>query len=326
MDKIDFVLIWVDGNNVKWRSELLKYASTGDGDKRVMRFRDWNNLQYWFRSVEHFAPWVNKIHFVTCGHIPDWLNLDAPKLNFVKHSDFIPRKYLPTFSSHTIELNLHRIEGLAEHFVYFNDDTFLLRPVGSNRFFQNGLPCDAAILNAISMNSIGHIILNNLLIINGFFQKRDVMFSHPSKWINWKYGCRLFRTILLLPWPNFTGFIDPHLPNSFLKSTLNEVWEKNYETLDKTCSNRFRNMQDVNQYLFRYWQLVKGDFSPVSLHDSIKYNVNMNVIDDVEKLILHQSKAIVCLNDDCESDFDLCAQRIIKAFEFLLPQKSSFEI
>jgi len=326
MDKIDFVLIWVDGNNVKWRNEFLKYASTGDGDKRVVRFRDWNNLQYWFRAVEQFAPWVNKIHFVTCGHVPDWLNLDAPKLNFVKHSDFIPRKYLPTFSSHTIELNLHRIEGLAEHFVYFNDDTFLLKSIDSNRFFQNGLPCDAAILNAISMNSIGHIILNNLLIINSFFRKRDAMFSHPSKWINWKYGCRLFRTILLLPWPNFTGFVDPHLPNSFLKSTLNEVWEKNYEILDKTCSNRFRNMQDVNQYLFRYWQLVRGDFSPVSLRDSIKYNVNMNVIDDVEKLILNQSKAIVCLNDDCESDFDLCAQRIIKAFEFLLPQKSSFEI
>ena len=32
---------------------------------------------------------------------------------------------LPTFNSHAIELNLHRIPGLAPAFLYFNDDFFL---------------------------------------------------------------------------------------------------------------------------------------------------------------------------------------------------------
>ena len=99
---IDFVLIWVDGNDPKWKKEYMKYAPTAQGDKGEIRFRDWENLRYWFRGVEKFAPWVNKIHFVTCGHIPNWLNLNAPKLNFVKHSDYIPASYLPTFNSHTI--------------------------------------------------------------------------------------------------------------------------------------------------------------------------------------------------------------------------------
>ena len=33
--------------------------------------------------------------------------------------------FLPTFSSPAIEANLHRIPGLSEHFLYFNDDVFL---------------------------------------------------------------------------------------------------------------------------------------------------------------------------------------------------------
>ena len=126
---IDFVMIWVDGNDPEWQKEKAKY------DERVVttansevRYRDWDNLQYWFRAVEKFAPWVNKIHFVTWGHLPPWLDTSNPKLHVVNHKDFIPEEYLPTFSSHTIELNLHRIEGLAERFVYFNDDTFLMAP------------------------------------------------------------------------------------------------------------------------------------------------------------------------------------------------------
>ena len=83
-----------------------------------------DNLQYWFRGVGKFAPWVNRIHFITYGHLPPWLNVDHPKINIVRHTDYIPKKYLPTFNSHVIELNIHRIEGLANCFVYFNDDTF----------------------------------------------------------------------------------------------------------------------------------------------------------------------------------------------------------
>ncbi|MEX6253875.1 hypothetical protein [Providencia huaxiensis] len=56
----------------------------------------------------------HKIHFVTCGHYPNWLDINNHKINFVKHSDFIPKEYLPTFNSHTIELNLHRIKGLMK--------------------------------------------------------------------------------------------------------------------------------------------------------------------------------------------------------------------
>ncbi len=129
MNKIDFVLLWVDGNDSVWQQQKNLYLSQeisvplGDANGNC-RFRDHGLLRYWFRSVERFAPWVNKVFFVTCGQKPEWLDESYSKLCLVNHKDFIPAEYLPTFHSNTIELNLHRIDTLSEHFVLFNDDMF----------------------------------------------------------------------------------------------------------------------------------------------------------------------------------------------------------
>ena len=63
-------------------------------------------LKYWFRAVEAYAPWVGQVHFITWGHLPEWLNTQCPKLHIVNHEDYIPEKYLPTFSANPIELNI----------------------------------------------------------------------------------------------------------------------------------------------------------------------------------------------------------------------------
>jgi hypothetical protein len=128
MGEIDFVLTWVDGSDPVWQAERAKYDTSGITGNNA-HYRDWGTLKYWFRSVERFAPWVRKIHFVTCGQVPEWMNTEHPKLNLVNHADYIPAEYLPTFSANPIELNFHRIAGLSEQFVYFNDDTFLSSPV-----------------------------------------------------------------------------------------------------------------------------------------------------------------------------------------------------
>ena len=96
---IDFVITWVDGNDLEWKRE--KAARLGhtdmdisvNADNRKERYRDWDNLRYWFRGMEKYAPWVRKVHFVTWGHIPQWLNTKHPKLNIVCHEDFIPQKF-----------------------------------------------------------------------------------------------------------------------------------------------------------------------------------------------------------------------------------------
>ena len=125
MEKIDFVVTWVDMNDPKWKAVFAEYSGKTENEKNSVsdaRFRDNGFLKYWFRGVEKFAPWVRKIHFVTCGQKPDWLDENHPKINLVNHSDFIPEQFLPTYNSVVIERYLHKIPDLSEHFVYFNDD------------------------------------------------------------------------------------------------------------------------------------------------------------------------------------------------------------
>ena len=92
--KIDFVILWVDGSDPKWIKDKEKYVEKSvNGSESDNRFRDWDNLKYWFRGVEKYAPWVNKIHFITYGHLPEWLNLNNEKLDIVRHEDIIDKEY-----------------------------------------------------------------------------------------------------------------------------------------------------------------------------------------------------------------------------------------
>ncbi len=328
---IDFVILWVDGNDSKWQEEFIKYSKE-EGDKRIIRYRDWDNLQYILRSFEEFTPWVRKIHFVTWGHLPSWLDTVHPKLNVVQHEDYIDSKILPVFNANPLEINIHNIDGLAEHFVFFNDDFFITKPLPRERFFQNDLPCDMLVSNALSSSSgVGHFVLNSLEILNRHFDKKTAIKKNIGKWFNFTYGNEIMRSLLLLPWPRFTGFVNPHQPQAFLKSTFEEVWSKEKELLQKTSASRFRHCEDVNQYLFRYWQLASGKFHPVSMKDTAYEEITMDNINSghIERFITSGSYSLVCLNDteemDDEAKFLLSKESIKSYFEEILPQKSSFE-
>lgn len=327
-DKIDFVIIWVDGNDVKWQKEKSRFDST-NGDDRTIRYRDWDNLRYWFRGIEKYAPWVNRVHFVTWGHIPEWLNINYEKLNIVKHEEFIPKKFLPTFSSHVIELNLHRIDGLEEQFVYFNDDMFCNGKLKKEDFFIDGLPCDSAILSPAikeNKNGIGNIVMNNVGIINSYFEKNKQIKENIFKWYNVKYGKQLLKNFLLLPWKTFTGFYETHVAASFLKSTFEQIWKIEEQTLEEVCSHRFRNLYlDVNQWLFRDWQLANNKFVPRKIDVVKKYDIPLELkeaINDIKK----QKHKLICLNDTPDiEDFENCKKLINNAFEMNLNKKSNFE-
>ena len=222
-NQIDIVLPWVNGSDSDWIKRFNEYSVNG-GDSNKIRFRDWDLLRYWFRSIEKFMPWVGRIHFITSGELPEWLNTDHPQLHWVKHQDYIPHEFLPTFSSHTIELNIHRIESLSENFIYFNDDFFIIKPLSPSRFFKNNLPCDYGVMTAKpASGGIIHIAINNLDILDRNFEKQKVMRKNFCKWFSPKYGTKVLNNILLYPWTEFSGFIDPHIPYSFLKSTFSEI-------------------------------------------------------------------------------------------------------
>ena len=83
-DKIDFVITWVDPSDPEWQKEKSKYESgSPEADIRELRYRDWGCLKYIFRGIEKYAPWVNKVFFITCNQIPTWLNTDYKKLYYI---------------------------------------------------------------------------------------------------------------------------------------------------------------------------------------------------------------------------------------------------
>lgn len=332
---IDVVIIWVDSSDKEWQaSKALHSGRPLDADGDAKRYRDWDNLQYIFRGIEKFMPWVRKVHFVTCGHKPVWLNTSCEKINWVQHKDYMSKKYLPTFSSHPIELNLHRIKGLSDKFIYFNDDTFVVDYIKAEDFFgKTGLPYDTAIntrITSIDYNDpMGNIALNNTAIINSHFDKNISIKSNWKKWLNLEYGIsNLIRSITFLPYPNFTGFLNPHLPAPFLKSSFEAVWRAEPGILDFVSSNKFRSKLDVNQYLIRDWQIVSGNFEPKNWYREGKYYGVSNVsINQIKSDIQSKKYKLVCLNDEASDEsFVSLKRQVIEILDFLLPDKSSFEI
>ena len=333
---IDFVLLWVDGNDRDWRDLKNKYAKDGqDVDDSENRYRDWDILKYWFRSVEKNAPWVHKIYFVTCGQTPSWLNTEHEKIVLVNHKDFMPEEYLPTFSSHPIEWNMHRIKGLSEHFVYFNDDMFLGNVCSEEDFFKDGLPCDQAVEEPYSFNErtvFNDILANNMVVINSHFNRKEILKKYHGKFYNLKDGRAFVKNTALsvLKRDDFFGFEYQHIPQPFLKSMFERVWEENAEWIDETCHNRFRSRDDISPYVIKFYQFLTGEFSPVNIR---KNGLAIHLDDEKEKnigfaceSIVNKKYKLLCLNDARVRDFEAAGKLIREAFETVYPEKCSFEL
>uniref|UniRef100_A0A8C4X0I1 N-acetylglucosamine-1-phosphotransferase subunits alpha/beta n=1 Tax=Eptatretus burgeri TaxID=7764 RepID=A0A8C4X0I1_EPTBU len=113
-------------------------VSKKGGDLAASRFADNEELRFSLRSLERHAPWIRRIHIVTNGQIPSWLDLDNPRVSLVTHEDIFPdHGHLPTFSSPAIESHLHHIPGISPLFLYFNDDVFLARDVWPEDFYTH---------------------------------------------------------------------------------------------------------------------------------------------------------------------------------------------
>lgn len=142
---IDVVYTWVDGDDPVWQAAFRASqteppaADLPGAGHNPARFKSHDELRYSLHSVLTFMPWVRHIHIVTADQRPAWLGAH-PRIRLVSHRDLIDPAHLPTFNSHVIEAHLHRIPGLSEHFIYFNDDVIAARPLPPGHFFQpNGL-------------------------------------------------------------------------------------------------------------------------------------------------------------------------------------------
>ncbi|HRQ29335.1 MAG TPA: Stealth CR1 domain-containing protein [Saprospiraceae bacterium] len=150
---IDVVVAWVNGEDPAHREKMRSYlndsAKLSEAAKHPTRFNSVGEINYCIRSVFTFAPFVRNVFIVTDNQVPD-IEGDIKKyfperwqdLKIIDHRIIFEgyEQFLPTFNSISIASMLWRIPGLAEQFVYFNDDVILIRPVKPQDWFIQGNP------------------------------------------------------------------------------------------------------------------------------------------------------------------------------------------
>jgi Stealth protein CR2, conserved region 2/Stealth protein CR1, conserved region 1 len=148
-DAVDVVIAWVDGGDPKHRAKRRRYLADPGGDakpERVAnderRFSDNDEIRFCLRSIHNYAPWVRRIWLVTDDQVPAAINpirAEQCNIRIVDHREIFRgyEQLLPTFNSYSIESMLWRIEGLADRFLYFNDDMMLVGPAEPTDFFSH---------------------------------------------------------------------------------------------------------------------------------------------------------------------------------------------
>lgn len=329
MFDIDFVVLWVDNSDIEWQKQFNKYLPQDRNrlDIGSNKYRDNGFLKYWFRGIERNAPWVRKIHFVTMGQIPSWLNISNPKIHLVNHSDFIDKKYLPLFNSSAIELNIHKIPGLSEHFVYFNDDFFLINCVSPRDYFTDtGIPKDSAILRSIPISEYGKLLLNNENLINKKLNRKKCFLKYLRNFFSIKYGKRLIGNMF------YKNKIDDayleccHYSRPLTKTAFENGWKFFEKELLTTMENRYRTNSDYTFCLFRVLNIYNGNISPVN---NEKYKMLCDINKNIEKIcktIEKQKVREIVINDSICSDYEYRVKKIIDSFNYIFPKKSNFEV
>lgn len=151
-EAIDAVVAWVDGDDPRHRAKLnhhLEQLGRQVATAAPTRFSSIGEIDYCVTSLLKFAPFVRRIHVVTDDQVPPifaqrphWSPELRDKLVLVDHRDIFAghAHCLPTFNARSIETMLYRVPGLAERFVYLNDDFFLIKPVRVEDWFRDGKP------------------------------------------------------------------------------------------------------------------------------------------------------------------------------------------
>lgn len=291
---MDVVITYVNGLDPLWRDD---YSRITQKEILSKRYRDWGTLKFLLRGLEEYMPYIRKVHLVVAreSQVPEWI--DPAKVNIVLHKDIIPEEYLPTFNSSMIEMFLHRIEGLDERFVYFNDDMFPVRPVPESTFFKDGKA-------AIGFSKV---------IFRMSDYKKLVFMSN-----------RLARAAMGMK-ETWYAIRPQHICSPMLKSCCEELYSKVQPQILASLSP-LRDKKNYNQYLFLDYMYCTG--KAVSRPISVRhFSLGASRISRICAFLDNPSRDFACINDVTMSQkrYLSCRERILEAFERRLPKKSSFE-
>ncbi|WP_129841156.1 stealth family protein [Streptomyces sp. RFCAC02] len=226
---VDVVYTWVDGSDPELAAKREAYRSGGAApainarETGASRYESHDELKYSLRSLEMFAPFVRTVHIVTDGQVPSWLDTGAPGIRIVDHKEiFADPSVLPVFNSHAIGTQLHRIPGLSEHYLYFNDDVFVGRPVDAGHFFHG--------------NGIAKLPVAPFQIGLGD--------PHPDEPAPNSAGKNVAR-MLMREHGRLIVAKFKHTPHPQIRSVMLELEERFPEEIARTAAARFRSLTDV---------------------------------------------------------------------------------
>jgi len=230
---IDAVILWVDGNDKnhqKKMSEYLEDTTSINSTKVRTRYDQVNEIKFTVDSLLKFASYIRNIYIITDNQTPDFLKLDKNDIyntvSIIDHKTIFKgyEDFLPTFNSITIETLMFRIPELAEHFIYLNDDFFLINKTKPTDFFKNGLP-----------------------VLRGKWMKldKDVFykkFKKPRK----GHKAAQQKAAQLVGFNKYYNF--KHTPHPFRKSTFENYFKQNENIFVENINYKFRNN---NQFLLQ---------------------------------------------------------------------------
>ncbi|CAB4945285.1 unannotated protein [freshwater metagenome] len=280
---IDAVYLWVDDSDHDWQLRKAKFAkdATAPGSNAANRFRQFGELQTSIRMLAKNAPFIRKVFIVTDKQRPDLSSLGALpfEVELVFHESFIDKKFLPTFSSRSLAANLHKIPGIAERFLYLNDDTFVASPTKPETWFtETGVRLRYSSTPVPARSTLA---------------KREVIYN--ARWA----------TIDLAAtkgWQNIPGQIE-HGAHPMLKSLMSELWAEFPKQFEQVSSSRFRTSTEiVPEWLHNLAAIGNGRAELVtgSTYKYIAINDITSVGGMAQVLIRRGRILTVCLNDVAE--------------------------
>ncbi|MEU7167078.1 stealth conserved region 3 domain-containing protein [Streptomyces morookaense] len=284
---VDVVYTWVDGTDEAWlerkaRTQAEHGILAAESAGSSARFRSRDELRYSLRSLDLHAPWVRNIYLLTDDQTPDWLDTDHPRVHVVSHREvFGDTGRLPSFNSHAIESRIHRIEGIAEHILYFNDDVFLGRPMKPESFFHGSGKAKCF----ISPTAIpaGDPSLDSDLVFAAAKNNRALMER--------EFGRTIANTFL-------------HAPHPLRRSVLAELEERFPEEVARTAEAQFRSREDlaIPSSLHHWYGLFTGTSMPGSVSSAF---VNVGLREHhvrLHRLLALRSHDVFCINDYHDGD------------------------
>ncbi|WP_350350064.1 stealth family protein [Agromyces sp. G08B096] len=296
---IDLVFSWVDGSSdefVRERAKRMQSYVVGEGDDSEARYRQIDELKYALRSVELFAPWIRRIFIATDSPAPKWL-ADHPKVRIVRSEEFFADpSVLPTHNSHAVESQLHRIPGLAEHFLYSNDDMFFGRPVSPDLFFSPG--------------GITKFVEAGTRIGLGEAE------PHRSGFEN---AARVNRALLAGRFGKVTTRHLEHCAAPLRKSVMHELEEAFPEEFRRTAASRFRSATDISvtNSLYHYYALLTGK-AVTQTQARVQYieTTLRRALPAMDRLLKRRDQDMFCLNDGSKPEISV-EQRTRAVTDFL---------